>query len=187
MKVSLPPSPWCISKANAQLEEAVQLLEDGIWREAAIDFYALRTARQRNGKMGARGMQGSLNRVISARFAAAGWTGLDGRFVKERTWIRVTFRHQMSLGTDILESVKVCVKEGYRQVAIFAGAADWLQVVSPNDHRALVSFEKLRLAIADLDGVVAPPLFIGALRGSDDLPLGIQKEIMLLRPRSKRL
>lgn len=184
MRVGLLPAPWYCVEPNPELTEACAILSDGVWRDSAVGFYANRAALLRRGKSAPKGMQAELNRVIDTRFADAGWIGSDGRFVKGSTWVRVTFRHQMSLGSDFLDAAKVCAKEGCTQAAILAGESDWLQVVSPNDWRALVSFEKLRIAAAELQGVLELPLFVGSLRGESPLPPGVAAELRKDRPRN---
>jgi len=183
MRVGLLPAPWYEAAPTAELLEACEVLSDNVWRESAVEFYAVRAARLRNGRSAPKGMQGQLNKVIQSRLEGAGWIGSDGRYVKNGTWIRVTFRHQMSLGSDLIDAAKVCAKEGCSQAAILAGESQWLRTVSPNDHAALVSFEKLRIAVAELQGVLDLPLFIGALRGQSILPEGIAVELKRARPR----
>jgi hypothetical protein len=126
-----------------------------------------------------------LNRTIGERFEAAGWDSLDGRYLKNSTWVRVTFRHQMSLGSDILDAVRLHVKESLSQVAILAGESGFLRLVTPNDAAALISFEKLRVAVAELNGVVTIPLIIGALSPKSDLPPEIALELGRARSRDK--
>lgn len=183
MRVGLLSAPWYEGPPTDELVEACELLGDGLWREAAVRFYAARAARIRRGKSAPKGMQAELNRLISEKFEESGWLGRDGRFVKGTTWVRVTFRHQMSLGSDFIDAAKVCRREGCTQVAILAGDADWLQLVSPNDCKALVSFEKLRIAAAELQGVLEIPLYVGSLRGGSSLPADIEAELRKSRPR----
>ena len=63
---------------------------------------------------------------------------------RNRPWLRITFRHQMSLGSDVVDALKVCRKGGMTEAAILAASDQFLDVISPNDARALVSYEKLR-------------------------------------------
>jgi hypothetical protein len=128
-------------------------------------------------------MQSELNRVISERFAAGGWMGDDGRFAKERTWIRVTFRHQMSLGSDLIDAMKLCTKEQYELAVILAADAKTLRLISPNDAPALVSFEKLRIAVADLEGVTDIPLLIGCLTPQSMPSSAVAQALQEGRPR----
>lgn len=183
MRVGLLPAPWFANPPTEELVRACEILGDGTWREAAIGFYATRAALLRRGKSAPKGMQAELNRVIEAKFNNDGWIGSDGRFVKRSTWVRVTFRHQMSLGSDFIDAAKVCAREGCTQAAILAGESDWLKVVSPNDWRALVTFEKLRIATAELQGVLELPLYVGSLKGESCLPTDIDAELRKERPR----
>ena len=101
-----------------------------------------------------KGVQPYLNRLLEARFAAAAWEGRDGRFRKEDTWVRVTFRHQMSLGADFLDAMRLAKKEGVGEVAICAATTTFLTLISPNDAKTLVSYEKLISLAAELHGVL---------------------------------
>ena len=183
MRVNLLLAPWYEAQPTVELTEACAILGDHVWREAAIDFYAIRAARLKRGRSAPKGMQSQLNRIIESRFKDAKWLVAGGRFVKNGTWVRVTFRHQMSLGSDFLDAAKVCAKEGCVQAAILAGESEWLRLVTPNDYRALVTFEKLRIAVAELQGVLDTPLYIGSLSGRSELPEEIVKELRKRRPR----
>ena len=126
MKVRLESAPWVSAPPNMELEEACAILSDGVWREAAVAFYAERSARLKRGLSAPKGIQAELNRTIEARFRAASWDAMEGRFLKNSTWVRVTFRHQMSLGSDILDAARLHVKDGLSQVAILAAESSFL-------------------------------------------------------------
>jgi len=185
MIVRLQTAPWYKAAPTLELREACEVLGDGVWREAAVNFYAERSARVKRGLSAPKGIQSFLNRTIGERFEAAGWDSLDGRYLKNSTWVRVTFRHQMSLGSDILDAVRLHAKENLSQVAILAAESGFLRLVTPNDAAALVSFEKLRVAVAELEGVVKIPLIIGALSPTSDLPAEIALELGRARSRDK--
>lgn len=187
MRVTLLTAPWYEGQPTQALLEACDILGDDTWRDAAVGFYAERAARIRRGRSAPKGIQPELNKVIARRFEHAGWFGSDGRFAKDRTWVRVTFRHQMSLGSDILDAARLCAKEGYVQVAIIAAESTFLRTISPNDYGALVSFEKLRIAIAELQGVLEIPLFLGALSPQSVVPPDIAAELRKDRPRDKTI
>lgn len=163
MRVALQAPPWGAAQPTPELQSAIGLLADDVWSETAVRFHADREAKLRRARRAPKGMQSELNRVINERFTAGGWIGGEGRFGKERTWVRVTFRHQMSLGSDLIDAMKMCKKERYELAVILAADNKTLRLVSPNDAAALVSFEKLRIAVADLDGVTDIPLLIGCL------------------------
>lgn len=69
----------------------------------------------------------------------------------------------MSLGSDILDALKVCKKEGIEQAVILAANRKTLNIISPNDAAAIVSFEKLEKEILSLYGALDIPLLIGEL------------------------
>lgn len=112
MKTKLVACPWMNPKMTEEAQEAIEIIEDEVWKEASILFASEREAKQRVGKTAPKGMQRYLNDTLAKKFTSKGWIGGDGYFFKEKTWIRATFRHQMSLGSDILDAIKVCKKEG---------------------------------------------------------------------------
>ena len=89
----------------------------------------------------------------------------------------------MSLGSDILDAIKVCKIEGMELAIIMAANRKTLDIISPNDANAIVSFEKLENEIMSLNGAIDIPLLIGELTplssASDDINLELKK----VRPR----
>lgn len=155
----------------------------GSWSEAATLYAAERSAKLGAGKRPPIGVQPSLNRVLSQQFEAAGWDGEGQRFLKGGVWLRVTFRHQMSLGSDIVDALKVIAK-GDAQVAIIAAATtEFLRVISPNDYNALTSYEKIIAEVRDLEGALTAPVLIGRLRPASTLPPATASIVFGPRPR----
>lgn len=183
MKVNLYAAPWITPQITAAAEEAMAIIGKDVWKEASIQFYAVRDAKIKAGKSAPKGMQRYLNEILETKFKAEEWEGDSGYFFKEKTWIRITFRHQMSLGSDILDAIKVCKKEGMELAIILAAGRQTLNVVSPNDAAALVSFEKVQREIMSLNGALDIPLVIGELipmtKASNDIRAELRKE----RPR----
>ncbi len=182
VKVELFRAPWCdqeLAVGDTQLDGTLQ----GSWKEAALAYAAARTEKLAQGKRPPMGIQPYLNRVIDQRFLDTGWDGEGGRYVRDRTWVRFTFRHQMSLGSDILDAMKVTAGK-HADVAIIAAAdTAFLKVVSPNDAPVLTSFEKLSTEIRDLAGVIDTPLVIGRLVPVSALPPATTSIIFGPRPR----
>lgn len=183
MKVRLVAPPWGAPAMTEEAREAVRLIGDNVWADASVDFYAKRDAKIRAGKRAPKGMQQTLNSILEERFVKSGWDGDSGYFVKGETWVRVTFRHQMSLGSDIVDALKVCKKEGIKLAMILAANRDTLSIISPNDASALVSFEKLEREIAGLDGAIDIPLVIGELSPSSSASQTIDDSLRKSRPR----
>ena len=183
MRLTLQAAPWGEARPTPELLNAIEAIAANVWSEAAIRFYADRAAKLRRGKSAPKGMQAELNRVIAERLEEAGWTGADGRFMKGGTWIRVTFRHQMSLGSDLIDAMKVCKNGGCELAVILAADSATLKTISPNDAAALVSFEKLRIAVADLAGVTDIPLLLGCLQPSSAPSMEIAQALAEKRPR----
>ena len=183
MKVRLVAPPWGAPAMTEEAREAVRLIGDNVWADASVDFYAKRDAKIRAGKRAPKGMQQTLNSILEERFVKSGWDGDSGYFVKGETWVRVTFRHQMSLGSDIVDALKVCKKEGIKLAMILAANRDTLSIISPNDAPALVSFEKLEREIAGLDGAIDIPLVIGELSPSSSASQTIDDSLRKSRPR----
>lgn len=185
MKVRLVAPPWGTPKVTKELEEAVKILGDDVWSDSSLRFYAERDAKIRTGKRAPKGMQATLNEVIADKLFAKGWEGDLGYYFKERTWVRVTFRHQMSLGSDIIDAIKVCKKEGMELAVIMAANRETLNTISPNDAGALTSFEKLQSEIWSLDGAIDIPLLIGELSPLTAPSQVISDELQKSRPRDR--
>jgi hypothetical protein len=183
MKTRLLASPWVKAQMTDETKEALEILRDNVWSEASVLFAAERETKMKSGKSAPKGMQRYLNDVIVKRFADNGWIGEAGYFFKGRTWIRVTFRHQMSLGSDILDAIKVCKKEGMEQAVILAANRRTLDLISPNDASAIVSFEKLEREIITLNGALDIPLLYGELTPASFASSDINEELKKARPR----
>ena len=163
MKTRLESAPWYKGEMTQEAAEAIAIISDDVWKEASILFSAERSARLSQNMSAPKGMQKYINSVLMRKFSEKDWICGAGYFVKGKTWIRVTFRHQMSLGSDILDAVKVCKKNDMEMAVILAANLNTLKIISPNDAPALVSFEKLEREIYDLEGAIDIPLIIGEL------------------------
>lgn len=183
MKTRLLASPWTKPLITVETAEAIELLKDNVWKEASVLFAAEREAKINSGRSAPKGMQRYLNDVIARRFTSNGWIGEAGYFFKKKTWIRVTFRHQMSLGSDILDAIKVCKKEGMIQAVIIAANKKTLDLISPNDAAAIVSFEKLEREILGLNGALDIPLLYGELTPISSASNDVNEVLKKSRPR----
>lgn len=183
MKTRLYASPWVNTQMTNETAEAIEILGKGIWKEASVTFAAERETRIKSGKSAPKGMQRYLNDIITKRFKSNGWLGDSGYFFKNKTWIRVTFRHQMSLGSDILDAIKVCKNEGMKQAVLLAANRKTLNLISPNDAAAIVSFEKLESEIMSLKGAIDIPLLYGELTPQSSASSDINDELRKARPR----
>lgn len=170
---------------SGELERALDLL-DGAWRDAAFEWFTA-TLSADSKRSRPKGLQPFMNRIIEDRFEGDGWLAHGGRFLKGETWVRITFRHQMSLGSDFIDALKVHRKEGARQVAIFAASHEFLGTITPNDQNVLTSFEKLDGQMRDLEGCLEVPLFIGRLTPKSPLPPEVLKALRKTRPRDRYL
>lgn len=183
MKLVLVPAKWYTPTITKEFQEAVEIIGDDVWKEASIKFYASREAKIRAGAIAPKGMQKFINEVLDYKFKSKGWDGDSGYYFKNKTWIRITFRHQMSLGSDFINALKVCKKEGIELAIILAANKETLKIISPNDAGAIISSEKLINEMMSLDGVIDIPLIIGELIPYTFAPNGISKEILKKRPR----
>ena len=183
MNTMLYAPPWGVPVFTEEAKEAIKIIRSNVWRDASISFYALRNAKSKSGHSAPKGMQRFLNDTFTKRFTENGWIGDAGYFIKGNTWIRITFRHQMSLGSDIIDAIKVCKKEDIELAMILAANRQTLNIISPNDASALVSFEKLQKEILDLDGAIDIPLLIGELTPCSSASQDINKELYKDRPR----
>ena len=89
----------------------------------------------------------------------------------------------MSLGADILDAIKVCKKEGMEQAVILAANRKTLDLITPNDAAAIVSFEKLEREIMSLNGALDIPLLFGELTPLSSASSDINEELKKARPR----
>ena len=183
MKTRLLASPWTQPQLTRETVEAIELLQNNVWKDASVLFAAERDSKLRSGRSAPKGMQRYLNDVIAKRFLENGWIGGAGYFFKGKTWVRITFRHQMSLGTDILDAIKVCKKEGMEQAVILAANRKTLDLITPNDAAAIVSFEKLEREIMSLNGALDIPLLFGELTPLSSASSDINEELKKARPR----
>lgn len=185
MRTSLRPAPWYAGTPSPLIHDAISILGRGVWTEAATEFAADRIAREKRGVSAPKGVQAYINRSVTSRMVEAGWEGVDGRFRRDDTWVRLTFRHQMSLGADILDALKVCKKEGVRTAGIFAATTAFLRLISPNDAPALVSYEKLAVGVDELNGCLDIPLFIGRLEPASPLTAEVAAALAGTRSRDR--
>lgn len=183
VNLHLYAAPWCKPQMTDEVIEAISIFGSNLWADASVRFYAERDARISAGLRAPKGMQATLNSLINERFMAKDWRGDSGYFFKGKTWLRVTFRHQMSLGSDIVDAIKVCKKEDMEIAVIVAADKETLKLISPNDAGAIVSFEKLQSEVANLDGALDIPLLIGRLTPASQASKIIDDEIRKSRPR----
>ena len=183
MKATLYSVPWTRPQLTEELSEAISIIGDNIWKEASIHYIAEREIKIKAKKSPPKGMQRQLNEVLVNRFREKGWYSDPGYFFKNRTWIRITFRHQMSLGSDILDALKVCKIEGMELAVILAADRETLNIISPNDAAAIVSFEKLQNEVLSLNGAMDIPLVIGKLSQLTSASDDISNELLKDRPR----
>lgn len=183
MKIRLVAPPWGAPALTDEAKEAIKIVGSNVWAEASVDFYAQRDAKLHAGKRAPKGMQQTLNKILEKRFKCSGWDGDSGYYVKGATWVRITFRHQMSLGSDIMDALKVCKKEGIELALILAANKSTLDLISPNDAAALVSFEKLQREVFSLEGALDIPLLIGELTPLSSASQVIDDSLRKSRPR----
>lgn len=168
MKVSVQKATWYKDDLTPESVEAVTLL-NGVWREACNHFAAATNSKLVNGMKGPMGIQQFINEVIDERFLEAGWDGKNARFRKSDTWVSISFRHQMSLGSDLYNALWLWKRDGVNQVLLLAATLDFLHVVTPLDANSLTSFERFAAAISQMTGAFEPPIIIGALEPNSKL------------------
>ena len=144
MKVEFKGS---FSATSRDLLEARKLLI-GVWAEASEAYCSRYWAFEASGKKLPLGVQPFLNKALDQRFHDAKWFGSDGRYTKSKTWFRVTFRHQMSLGSDFIDGLLLAEKEGIEQIVIAAPSHDFAKLITPRDANSIVTFEKLEAYFA---------------------------------------
>jgi len=176
MRVALQRGPWYRGEPSQETVSAIALL-DGVWREAATRFSTIREIRIAAGRSEPMGIQTFLNQVLDERFQEAGWDGSESRYRLQNTCVRITFRHQMGLGSDLLDAVRLSSLERVEQCVILGAPLDFLKIISPRDAGSLSSFEKIVFQTAQLEGAVSPPLLIGSLSPVSRLSKHVHAEV----------
>jgi hypothetical protein len=185
MKVAIQKPAWNQDPLTDESIEAISLLS-GVWRDACSSFAATSEMRIANNKKPPMGIQQFINDEIDERFLSAGWEGKDAKFRKNDTWVVISFRHQMSLGSDLYNALLLWKKEGIKQVLLLAGTLDFLKIITPLDANTLTSFERYATAISQLNGTFNPPLIIGALEPSSKLDGSVGELVFGNRLRNSR-
>jgi len=185
VRLTYTRAPWTDQIPCDALMEVTTILQEGVWRQAAVEFSREKTKAAAAGKVGPQGVQSFLNGNIDERMDQNDWKGNQGRYRKEDAWIRITFRHQMSLEADLLDALYENKRQGASQTAIVASGNDFLKIISPNDWRALCSYEKLKAACGRLEGCLDFPLFVGKLEPFSDLPKDVTTLLSSQRPRGR--
>ena len=162
MKADLKRPSWYSEDPTAEAIEALSLL-NGVWSEAAARFAAIRAVQEAKGRITILGMQKHINKIIDERFPSNDWEGNNSRYRKGDTWVRITFRHQMSVGAELFDVIKMTGKERVKQSLLLAASKDFLKIISPRDAGALTSFEKLAQEMSYLGGTTEVPLILGCL------------------------
>lgn len=163
MKVQFSSAPWSEVPFTSELHEASQIFSDIVWEEASAKYRFECDTKIAAGLKPPKDVHASLNSIIDAKFKDDEREGCNGYFRKGRTWVRVTFRHKMSLGSDIYSALKVCKKEGVEVAIIIVADKDALHLISPEDANSMMSFEDLQGEVQGLTGVIDIPLLIGQL------------------------
>jgi len=162
MKVMIQRAVWYQDNLTADSIEAIELL-GGTWREACGHFAVASETKRARGKKGPMGIQQFLNDVIDERFLTAGWKGMNAKFRKNDTWVSISFRHQMSVGSDLYIALCLWRRGNIKQILLLAATLDFLRVITPLDATSLASFERFTTAMSQMSGAFEPPIIIGAL------------------------
>jgi hypothetical protein len=162
MKVSIQKATWYQEQLSPESVEAIELLS-GVWREACSHFAVATATKLAKGMKGPMGIQQFLNDVIDERFLSSGWEGKNAKFRKNDTWVSISFRHQMSLGSDLYNALWLWKRGNVKQILLLAGTLDFLRIVTPLDATSLASFERFAAAMSQMTGAFEPPMIVGAL------------------------
>jgi hypothetical protein len=149
-------------------------LFEGTWASAAADYYSEFIGKRAVGKNTPRGIQKFLNIVITESLRAQGWTGSEGRYTKESEWLRVSFRHMMSAGSDIMDAARMAKVENYETVTLVSASPEFLKVISPADAGSLCSSEVHRAQVTQNQFALDIPIRLGKLEPTSSLDLSIR-------------
>lgn len=149
----------------------------GVWEAACLDYAARYYAAEAVGKSPPRGVQAQINEQIEEKLTSRGWYGSDGRFVRGKTFLRITFRHQMSLGSDFMDALILANREGMEHAIIAAAGMDFAKRITPRDFNSIVTFEKLVPYYTRARPLFEVPLSIGELLPISSLPSEVERLI----------
>jgi hypothetical protein len=155
----------------------------GVWKSAATEFYARFVALSAHGKNPPLGMQPVINSQLNEMMVAKGWQGSSGRFIKDNVWLRITFRHQLSLGSDFMDALLVAHREQMQALVIAAPSIEFAQLITPRDFKAITTFDKLETYFNRAQDLYQVPLAIGRLEPDERLDSAIEQ---LLQARQGR-
>jgi len=141
-----------------------------IWAQSAGDFYARHVAAVARGIKPPLGIQPFINNRLDAELPASGWEGSEGRFTKDSTWLRITFRHAMSLGSDFMDGLLLAYREGIRVAVIAAPSIEFAKLVTPKDAGAIVTYERIEEYFSRAHPLFQIPLVIGRLSEGQGCP-----------------
>jgi hypothetical protein len=142
---------------------------EGLWGEAAESYAAEFMGKRAVGKPTPRGIQKFLNSSIELKLSELGWSGVDGRFHKGLEWMRVSFRHYTTIGSDILDAARMARVEGFERVTLIAASSDFMSIISPADAKSLCTSEGYRIQTTLNDFIIDFPMAIGTLEPTSTL------------------
>lgn len=170
--------PDCSTIATNKRPESLTFFE-GLWKRAAEDYAAEFMGKNAVGARTPKGIQKYLNEVIARSMSENGWRGGEGRFFKDSEWVRVSFRHSMSLGSDLLDALRLFKTEEYERLTIIGASKSFLKLISPSDAGSLCSGEDYRAQIGLNSAIMKIPICVGILnpisqldRQTNDIVLG---------------
>jgi hypothetical protein len=136
---------------------------EGVWANAADEYAAEFMGKRSVGGKTPRGMQKHVNAAIQKRLYELGWEGVDGRYHKGDEWLRVSFRHSMSLGSDLLDAARMHFVEGFKKITLIGASESFLATISPADCKALCSADDYRAQAKLNEFALEIPFGIGTL------------------------
>ena len=121
MKMCLHMPPWGTVEPTIELMEAISLMGDNVIERAFSEYDQESEMRKAEGKGPRPGKQSCVNKVLKEKFQNAGWDCGSSYFKKNGTWIRVSFRHYQTIGSDILEAMHQCINCDAKLAVIAVG------------------------------------------------------------------
>jgi hypothetical protein len=172
LKMYKPLPEWFIENIQGDLED--------IWQVAARNYVSKYEALRAHGKKPPQGAQAFINSQLESTLSDRGWEGTDGRFVKDGVWLRITFRHQMSLGSDFMDALLLAHREQLKGLVIAAPSLDFAKVITPKDANSITTYEKLEEYFARAVELFQVPIAIGRLSPIGNIENKIQ-EVLISR------
>ena len=163
MKISINGLTQDKDKLLIDLQYYLTNLFDNVLEYSVNSYIAYNSFAEKNEQRKLSGLQKTINERVDNLFVNDGWFVVDGRATKDRIQVRITFRHQMSIGTDFIEALKLIADNEVDYCVILVAEYDLVKFISPKDANSLLHYPKLSNFYNSYKSILPENLHIGSL------------------------